>query len=647
MTTEAIVGHFAAARRNGSGWMAKCPAHDDTKASLSIAPGTKGTLLTCHAGCTLDAIAAAAGLAKRDLFFDDGPKATAPRIVATYDYEDLNHEVLYQAVRMEPKDFRQRRPNSKGGFTWNMKGVSYVLFQLPEWQGQETVYIAEGEKDALKLRQIGLSATTNIGGAGKWRAEYTAQLVAANVKHVVILPDNDDPGRQHAQQVASCCHAAGLRVHIVHLSGLPAKGDVSDFLAQRQKADLLTEVAAAPAFEGGGRARERSAERPARSVHLTPASTIQVRAVRWFWLNRLALGTLALIGGREGIGKSICAYTLAAMTTRGHLPGACFGTPRAVIVVATEDSWEHTIVPRLMAAGADLTRIYRADVQTADLGETMMSLPRDVAELELAIAEVSAALILLDPLLSRLDSDLDTHKDAEVRRALEPLGALADRTRTLILGFIHVNKSTSTDALTTLMGSRAFAAVARAVLFVMTDPNDEHSRLLGQAKNNLGRMDLPTLGFRIVETHVADTPEGPVHTGKLEWTGESDLSIRDALDASSLPSGDKTATSEAMGWLEDFLRSEGGQADSSAVKRKGAAAGHSTSALHRARQKLKVNTVTSGFPRRTFWCLSSHPQGRHITKMNETTGTNDGQSSQSFQLSETPREEGTTDGDRL
>jgi hypothetical protein len=384
-------------------------------------------------------------------------------------------------------------------------------------------------------------------------------------------------------------------------------------------------------------------ERPARTVHLTQASSIKVRAVRWFWLNRLALGTLALIGGREGIGKSICAYTLAAMATRGHLPGACLGTPRAVIVVATEDSWEHTIVPRLMAAGADLTRIYRADVQTADLGETMMSLPRDVAGLELAIADVDAAFILLDPLLSRLDSALDTHKDAEVRQALEPLVALADRTRTVILGFIHVNKSTSTDALTTLMGSRAFTAVARAVLFVMTDPNDEHTRLLGLAKNNLGRMDLPTLAFRIVEAHVADTPEGPVYTGKLEWTGESDLSIRDALDAASLPSGDKTATSEAMDWLQDYLSSENGQADSAAIKKKGAAAGHSTSALQRARTKLKVTTVSSGFPCRTFWCLLSHARGETATT--RTTGTTEPQSSQLSQLSQsfdTPREPETT-----
>lgn len=214
-----------------------------------------------------------------------------------------------------------------------------------------------------------------------------------------------------------------------------------------------------------------------RSVTLTPASTITPRPVLWLWALRMALGTLVLIGGREGIGKSTVAYTLAAQVTRGTLPGQYFGSARAVIVAATEDSWAHTIVPRLMAAGADLDRVFRVDVTTADGVGTSLVLPKDLQALERAVTEVGAALILLDPLISRLDERLDSYKDPDVRRALEPLVAVADRTRTTVVGLIHVNKSTSTDTLTLLMGSRAFAAVARAVLFVMTDPDDDTLRL--------------------------------------------------------------------------------------------------------------------------------------------------------------------------
>src|SRR5665213_3913611 len=130
-----------------------------------------------------------------------------------------------------------------------------------------------------------------------------------------------------------------------------------------------------------------------RRIRLTPASSIRPRPVRWIWDLRVALGTLCLLAGREGIGKSTLAYTLAALITRGQLPGAYFGKARAVIVAATEDSWEHTIVPRLMAAGADLDLVFRVDVSTAEGVDTGLSLPRDLRAMERAVAEVGAALI--------------------------------------------------------------------------------------------------------------------------------------------------------------------------------------------------------------------------------------------------------------
>lgn len=346
-----------------------------------------------------------------------------------------------------------------------------------------------------------------------------------------------------------------------------------------------------------------------RTVKLTPASSIAIRPVKWLWTQRLALGTLALLGGREGIGKSTIAYTVTADITRGRLNGECLGQPQSVIVAATEDSWEHTIVPRLMAAGADLDRVYRVDVSTYDGATVDLTLPRDLRSLEDAVREVGAALILLDPLMSRLDAKLDTHKDAQVRQALEPLVRVADNTGAAILGLIHVNKSASTDALTTLMASRAFAAVARAVLFVMVDPDDETTRLLGQPKNNLGRTDLPTLTFRIESAHVADTDEGPVWTGRVHWLGETSRSIQDALSSASEPSDARSATKEAAEWLVDHLTSKGGTDDSATIKAEGRKAGHSEDCLKRARRdhvRAKVESV--GFPRRTFWTLPGYGQ---------------------------------------
>lgn len=338
-------------------------------------------------------------------------------------------------------------------------------------------------------------------------------------------------------------------------------------------------------------------------VHLTKASLIQIRPVKYVWAGRIPLGALTLVGGREGVGKSLCVYTIGAEITRGSLPGDCLGTPRNIIVAASEDSWEHTIVPRLIAADADLDRVYRVDVATPDSLQIPLSLPRDLAALEREARDIRAAAIVLDPLLSRLDAKIDTHKDADVRRGLEPLAALADSTQAALLGLIHVNKSNSQDVLSTLMASRAFAAVARAVLVVMVDPDDEQVRLLGLAKNNLGRLDIPTLKFTIDGVKVADTAEGEVWTGKLMWAGESQQSIREHFEAAADASGDRTATSEAADWLADYLSSEGGTLESSVVKTAGKRAGHSPDALKRARKKLQIVSDSRGFPRKTYWIL--------------------------------------------
>lgn len=180
---------FRECRQAGTGWSARCPAHEDRRSSLSIGIGAAGQLLLmCHAGCTLDAILAAAHLAPADLF-PAKPTTTKPAIVATYRYEDEGGAHLYDVVRFEPKDFRQRRADG----VWKMAGVRRVLYGLPELQGQTIAYLVEGEKDADRLRAIGLPSTCNAGGAGKWRSEYVAQLKAASVDASSSYPTTTSP----------------------------------------------------------------------------------------------------------------------------------------------------------------------------------------------------------------------------------------------------------------------------------------------------------------------------------------------------------------------------------------------------------------------------------------------------------------------
>lgn len=223
----------------GSGWIARCPSHEDHVQSLKIDERSDGSALVhCHASCAKTDVLAAMGLTFADLF---EPKTDAQTIVATYDYRALDGALLYQALRYIPKSFRQRRPDGSGGWIWNM--VPYknkkVPYRWPDLRGHATVIVCEGERDCNSLWDLGLPATTNIGGAGKWGASETKCLKAAGVQRVMILPDHDEAGARHAIQVAKLCRAAEMVVNVVELDGLPPHGDVSDWLSMgHTKADL-------------------------------------------------------------------------------------------------------------------------------------------------------------------------------------------------------------------------------------------------------------------------------------------------------------------------------------------------------------------------------------------------------------------------
>lgn len=232
MTTDEILERLEGIRASGKGHVAHCPAHDDNRASLSVSAGDgKRTLIHCHAGCSPNAVMDALGLTTQDLFADEPIRPSRRgRPVAQYDYRDESGALLYQAVRLEPKGFAQRSPKRGGGWDWRLNGARRVLYRLPELLAAaegETVYIVEGEKDCDRLRSMGLIATTNAGGAGKWREEYSEHLRG---RRIVILPDNDDPGRKHAEQVAQSIAGIAASVRILALPGLPPKGDVSDWL---------------------------------------------------------------------------------------------------------------------------------------------------------------------------------------------------------------------------------------------------------------------------------------------------------------------------------------------------------------------------------------------------------------------------------
>ena len=337
-----------------------------------------------------------------------------------------------------------------------------------------------------------------------------------------------------------------------------------------------------------------------RQLVLTRASSIEMSPVYWTWADRIPAGMITVIPGREGIGKSLMLAWLTARITRGDLPGIHFGHPRAVIYAATEDSWGHTIAPRLVAAGADLDLVYKVDVHSP-AGLDSLTLPLDCDALTVEITRLGVALLAADPLLSLISASIDTHRDRDLRQALEPLARLADTTNCAVVGLAHFNKSSSTDALNLITGSRAFSAVARAVLAIARDTDaDDGSCVMSQAKSNLGRLDLPSLRYRIDPCEVA-TPKGPAFPGRLVFTGESERSVNDILGDSGEPGEDRATRDHASTWLLQYLESKGGEAAWTDIRKAATAEGLAVRTLQRARARAGVVNELSGYPARAVW----------------------------------------------
>lgn len=301
---------------------------------------------------------------------------------------------------------------------------------------------------------------------------------------------------------------------------------------------------------------------PTRRPRVTWASTIDAVPVVWAWREsgqgRIPAGSLSVMAGREGTGKSSCALWIAAQITRGTLPGSFFGRPRNVFYVAVEDSWQHTLVPRLIAAGADLTRVGRFDVVQGGDDEVTLSLPSDNDLLEAAIKEHQVAAVVLDPLMSVMGAGIDTHKERDVRGALDPLAKIADRTGALILGIAHFGKSNSADPASLITGSGAFKNVPRTVFAFARDDAEDGTRVMTQVKNSLGRDDLPSLAY-IIEAVDVPVAGGTSSVGRFTFTGESSKSVDDILrnDRASAAEENQSEKHGAAQWLSDYLEGQG------------------------------------------------------------------------------------------
>jgi hypothetical protein len=324
--------------------------------------------------------------------------------------------------------------------------------------------------------------------------------------------------------------------------------------------DALVKGAQALAMVGADEAaleRYAGADAEGFRIELVPFSTIESERTDWLWANRVPRGFLTLLVGTEGLGKSAVTLGLAAALTRGTLAGDFKGEPGDVALVTVEDDPAKTMRPRLDAAGADPDRIKYVRLTKQGEDEGVM-FPRDAGRIGRELGEAGVRLVIVDPLAATLDPRLNSYKDTDVRQALTPLLAAARKHDFAVLGVLHTNKRSGTDARERAMGSVGWRQVVRSVLHLGVDPDDPDGkagtgRAIAHDKCNVGRL-ARTMRVALAERTV-DVGGRPATYPRAEFGEECDHNADDLLAAESGVSREgPTKATAAAGMLYGLLR---------------------------------------------------------------------------------------------
>jgi putative DNA primase/helicase len=296
--------------------------------------------------------------------------------------------------------------------------------------------------------------------------------------------------------------------------------------------------------------------KPKRRLISHRASDLQPEKLVWVWPGRIPEGKLVLLGGPPGLGKSQLTAFMSATVSNGWKWPCGEGSTAAgdVIFMSAEDGIQDTIIPRLIAAGANTERVHIVASATKPdgTGRKTFSLKTDVDLLEALARKVgNVRLIIVDPISAYMGGS-DGNGNVETREVLEPLAEMANRLRIAVVAVTHLNKGGAggnQSALNRFAGSIAFVAAARAAFAVIEDPEDDERRLLLQAKNNLGK-PCKGLAFRLEQRLIQDD----IVSSNVMFEGEHvSQSIDEALTASESRGGNKGGQNSSKEDVTEFL----------------------------------------------------------------------------------------------
>jgi len=647
---ELILSKLPRAKRSGNGWMARCPAHEDGRASLSITAGDdERALVHCHAGCKPEAIVAALGLTLTDLMPADGrrvgrsvrpkprPKVKSSKrgkdktevyaavhdaiaelerghgpYSSTWTYHDAAGEPVGMIVRWDTPTGKDIRPVSRLISGWVIGGMPEPrpLYRLPELLARpnERAYVTEGEKAADAAATIDLLVTTSphvCESAAK--ADWTPLAG----REVVILPDLDDAGERYAQDVTSILVRLepAAKVRIVQLPGLPKGGDIHDWLEAHDATEPDSLRAAIESL--ANTTPLVNASEIIGGPVLQCLADVEPVAVRWLWPDRIPLGRITLLVGRPGEGKSfLTTYMGSRVSTGSPWPDGSQCPRGSVILICAEDDPGDTIRPRLDAHHADVRQVHllsmvrrvEADGEQHDVMFTLV----DVASLEAALKALpDCRLVVVDPIGSFLGGRTDAHRDNEVRSVLAPVAKLAEKYGPAVVVVAHRRKSGGTVADDLALGSRAFTGIARAVWHLTHAGENKMRRLLLPGKNNLAP-EGSGLAFAIC----GEPPAIVWEHDPVVMTADDALSAENT-DEKKKPGPEPVARNQAVNWLRDLLGA--GPMAAGKVRSEAEEAGYALRTVHRAKDELGIKPHREHFGGAWMWRLPADAESQSLS----------------------------------
>jgi hypothetical protein len=459
----------------------------------------------------------------------------------------------------------------------------YVYAHRLVWEAIVKIRERGGKADAVALAKVfhnrGKKIEAEVGGPAYLAELWEAGWNAFNVVHV--------------ESIFQCWKRRSAIVEVNRLIERVADPSLDlDELLARAAGDFGTLSAASIAGDYRGDVG-------------TLLSDVSESSVEWLWKNRIPLGKLTMIDGNPGDGKSVMTMDLAArITTTGEMPDGETCETGGVVVLNAEDDPSDTILPRIVAAGGDPSRVNVIGMIPCDGGRArrVPALPRDVPLIAAACKRVEAKLVIVDPVMNYLHADAKSNSDQDVRRCLMPLKDMAETLNIAVVIVRHLNKSAGASALYRGAGSIGFVGLCRQALFVGRCPDSPEMRVLAATKSNLGPM-ADSLQFKL-----AGDRKGRCVVG---WCGTS-THTADDLVAVKKEDEDAGAVDDAKEILASILK-DGKMAAADVVKQ-AARAGVSSMTLRRARIALGVRVRRKGFGAEGKWYWELSPAKQTTAK---------------------------------